>query len=150
MVTQSHAHNIAAGKKGMENIVQITGKRKRSIARGTVRKGTGIVRINNVPINIVNQSVARYKMMEPLIIAGDDLAKKVDIDVNVRGGGIMGQASAARIVIAKGLVEFFGSDALKNRFVEYDKNLLVADPRQKETRKPGPSKARGAAQKSKR
>jgi len=152
MVTTAHQHHLhaAAGKKGMENIVQVTGKRKRSIARGTVRKGTGVVRINRTPIGFINPSVARYKMMEPLIIAGDELAKKVDIDVNVRGGGIVGQASAARIVIAKGLVEFFRNDALKNRFMEYDKSLLVADPRQKETRKPGPSKARGAAQKSKR
>lgn len=132
-------------------LVHITGKRKAAVARGTVRKGNGRVMINRTPLDIFNPSIARARMMEPLIIAGEDLAKGVDIEITIKGGGIMGQASAARIVIAKGLVQHYEDvEDLKERFMAYDRSLIVADPRQKETRKPGPSKARAAAQKSKR
>lgn len=93
--------------------------------------------------------IARDKIMEALILA-DDLPGKVDIIIKVKGGGFMGQAMAIRIAIARGLVKFSKSEKLKKTYVDYDRNLLVADVRRRETRKPGPSRARSGAQKSKR
>ncbi|MET1124082.1 MAG: 30S ribosomal protein S9 [Archaeoglobaceae archaeon] len=111
-------------------IVVTSGKRKTAIAKAVVRPGIGRVRINKIPIEIYQPEMARLKIMEPLIIA-KDLAKQVDIDVTVNGGGFMGQAEAARTAIARGLVEFSGDEELKRAFLEYDRTLLVNDVRRK-------------------
>ena len=131
----------------MKNI-NISGKRKTAIARATLRQGTGIVRINSIPIDFVNPKISRLKLREPLILAGD-VANKVDIDVDVVGGGITSQAEASRLAIAKALVNFTKSDELKEIFLNYDRNLLVADVRFKETAKPNRhGQARSKVQKS--
>lgn len=135
-------------KKQPEKI-QSAGKRKSAIARAILTQGKGIVRINSIPLNAYLPEFARERIREPLLIAGD-LADRVDIKVSVRGGGITGQADAARLAIGKALMEFSGDAELKKKYLEYDRAILVADPRRKETRKPGRSKARAAAQKSKR
>ena len=125
-----------------------SGKRKRAIARATIRPGKGIVKINNRLLDFYEPKLARLKLREPLIIAGD-LVNKVDISVNVVGGGITSQADASRLAIAKGLVEFSKSDKLKEEFLNYDRNLLVADVRRKEPAKPNRhGQARGKVQKS--
>ena len=80
-------------------VVVASGKRKSAVARASVRKGKGLVRINSVPVEIFEPSLARTKIMEPLTLAGDR-SGKVDIEVNVQGGGIMGQATASRTAIA--------------------------------------------------
>ena len=74
-------------------------------------------------------------MGEPLILAGD-IVNKVDIDINVFGGGVNSQAEASRLAIAKALVEHTKSEKLKETFLKYDRNLLVADVRRKESAKP--------------
>ncbi len=111
-------------------VVVTSGKRKTAIAKAVVRPGVGRVRINKIPVEILQPEMARMKIMEPLIIA-KDLAKQVDIDVTVRGGGFMGQAEAARTAIARGLVEFSGDEELRKAFLEYDRTLLVNDVRRK-------------------
>ena len=63
-------------------VVVASGKRKSAVARASVRKGKGLVRINSVPVEIYEPSLARTKIMEPLTLAGDR-STKVDIDVNV-------------------------------------------------------------------
>ncbi|MCH8014397.1 MAG: 30S ribosomal protein S9, partial [Candidatus Dadabacteria bacterium] len=88
------------------------------------------------------------KLREPLTIAGD-LANKVDIKVNVFGGGISSQADASRLAIAKSLIEYSKNDKLKEQFLNYDRNLLVADVRRKEPSKPNRhGQARAKRQKS--
>ena len=87
--------------------------------------------------------------MEPLLIAGEDIIKKVKIDIDVSGGGWNGQAEAARLAIARGLVQFTGNKQLERSFLNYDRHLLVADVRQRESRKPNThQKARSKVQKS--
>ncbi|MCK5310384.1 MAG: 30S ribosomal protein S9, partial [Thermoplasmata archaeon] len=88
-------------------VVNTSGKRKTSIARAAVMKGKGRVRINKVPLELHSPELAKFKIMEPINIAGKKM-DKLDIEVNVKGGGIMGQAYATRTAIAKGLVEFLG------------------------------------------
>jgi len=138
-------------KEKKEKIVVSTGKRKSAIARATIKEGEGKVFINKVPLDLIQPELIRLKIREPLLLAGD-LAKKVDINVNVRGGGISGQADAVRQAIAKGLVEFYKSPKLRQTFIQYDRNLLVYDPRRNEPHKPSRSKAgaRRHRQRSKR
>ena len=129
-------------------IIHASGKRKTAIARATLRQGNGVVRINHIPIDFVHPNVSRLKLREPLILAGD-IANSVKIDVSVAGGGIASQAEASRLAIAKALVEFTKSDRLKETFLEYDRNLLVADVRRKESAKPNRhGQARSHVQKS--
>ena len=128
--------------------VHASGKRKTAIARATLTQGTGIVRINNMPVDLVEPKISRLKIKEPLILA-EDFANKVDINVNVVGGGMTSQAEASRLAIAKALVNFSKSDKLRQAFLEYDRNLLVADVRRKEPAKPNRhGQARAKVQKS--
>ncbi|HMK54538.1 MAG TPA: 30S ribosomal protein S9, partial [Methanobacteriaceae archaeon] len=85
----------------MKKVIHTSGKRKTAIARGKFREGKGRVRINKRPVEFYDPELARLKIYEPLTLAGD-LVDQVDIDVHVVGGGVMGQAEAARMVIAKG------------------------------------------------
>jgi small subunit ribosomal protein S9 len=128
-------------------IVQTTGKRKQAIARATVRKGTGQVRINQQPLEIVEPEIVRQKIQEPLLMVGDRW-KNLNIAVDVAGGGVMGQASAARTAVARGLLEWLKDPALTEMFKKYDRSLIVNDPRRKLPKRPGGRGARKRRQKS--
>lgn len=129
-------------------IIITTGKRKRAVARAVVKPGTGNVRINNVDLSVFQPKSSRLKLGEPLIIAGE-IANKVDIVVKVKGGGLSGQTDAARLAMARGLLESTKDKKLEKAFLDYDRHLLVADVRQKEVRKPNRhGKARAKTQKS--
>ncbi len=130
-----------------DKIVNTSGKRKSAVARASVRPGSGRVRVNKQPLEIFKPELARLKIREPIIIAEDQVAD-LDIDVNVQGGGYMGQANAARTAIARGLVEYLEDEDLKEFFLEYDRNLLVNDPRRKEPKHPLGHGARAKRQKS--
>jgi len=131
-----------------QKVVIATGKRKTAVARAVIRPGSGIVKINGVPLTIWPMEVARLKMMEPLALAGRDLVNKVDIDVTVSGGGFMGQASAVRMAIARGLVEYFQSKELLNLYMLYDSTMIKGDERRTEPKKPGLKHARSKRQKA--
>lgn len=131
----------------MVKVVNTSGKRKTAIARASVKKGNGRVRINGIPLELLTPELAREKMMEPLRIAGKK-TEKLDIDVNVEGGGFMGQAYAARTAIAKGIVEYTSDEKLETVYKDYDRSLLVSDPRRKMPKKPLGRGARKRRQKS--
>lgn len=124
-----------------------SGKRKTAIARATVSKGRGVVRINRRPIEIWTPELARLKIQEPLILLGTR-SGGIDIDVTIEGGGVMGQADAARTAIARGLVAFFRDNELESMYKQVDRSLLVSDPRQKEPKHPMGRGARKRRQKS--
>lgn len=127
-----------------------SGKRKRAIARAVLKAGTGEVKINNRPIDVFSP-FSRLALQEPLMIAQKvvpDVLSKVNIYVDVHGGGAEAQVEASRLAIARALVAHTTSKELRDAFVSYDRQLLVADVRRKETRKPGDSKARAKRQKS--
>jgi len=130
-----------------KKIVNTSGKRKTAVARASVQKGTGQIRINKKPVEIFEPEIARWKIMDAINIAGDHI-NKVNIDVSVKGGGFMSQASAVRTAIAKGLVEFTADPNLKISYVDYDRSLLVSDSRRKEPKKPLGRGARKRRQKS--
>lgn len=129
-------------------VITTSGKRKMAVARATVRKGEGRVRVNNVPLDIWSPELARLKMQEPVLLVGQEHAEKVDIDVDVRGGGVMGQADAVRTAIARGLVAFVEDRQLKQRLLALDRSLLVNDTRRKEPKHPMGRGARKKWQKS--
>jgi small subunit ribosomal protein S9 len=132
-----------------EKIVIATGKRKTSIARAIIKPGEGRVWINSIPLEVYPIEMAREKIAEPLRLIGE-LASKIDIKINVRGGGVMSQAEACRIAIARGLVEYFSeiSGELKKLLIEYDRHMLSGDPRRTEPEKWGRYSARRRWQKS--
>jgi small subunit ribosomal protein S9 len=129
-------------------VTNTSGKKKTAIARATVSEGEGRVRIDAQPIELVDPETARLKMMEPFRIATEDLRDSVDIDVDVEGGGIMGQADAVRTAIARGLVEYSGDMELRDAYMQFDRTLLVNDVRQSESKKWGGPGARARYQKS--
>lgn len=128
------------------NVIHESGTRKTAVARATLRDGKGVVRINSKLLDVIEPKLARMKIMEPLVLAGDAV-KKVDISVKVHGGGPTSQAEAARLAISRALVKF--NKGLEKTFIKYDRHLLVADVRRKETHKPNRhGKARAKRQKS--
>lgn len=127
-------------------IIHTAGKRKSAIARATLRPGKGKVRINSILLDVYGSKLSRMKMQEPFIMA-DGAASNVDIDVKIVGGGATTQADAARLAIGRALVKF--DKKLEKVFLNYDRTLLVADVRRKETHKPNRrGKARAKVQKS--
>jgi small subunit ribosomal protein S9 len=129
----------------MKNAIQTIGTRKQAIARASLRPGKGHVTVNGQALEYYADRLSSSRIIEPLLIASD-VASKVDISVNVNGGGVNGQADAMRLAIARALVQFDAK--LKKPFMEYDRLLLVADVRQNETSKPNDSKPRAKRQKS--
>jgi small subunit ribosomal protein S9 len=130
----------------MVKIIHCSGKRKSAVARATIKPGKGRVRVNNKMVDTIHPKIAKLKIKEPLILAGN-VASTVDISVNVSGGGFISQAEAARLAIARSLVKY--DKKLEKNFLNYDRQLLVADVRRKEPHKPNTSKsARAKRQKS--
>jgi small subunit ribosomal protein S9 len=132
------------GKK----VIVVSGKRKTATARAVVRQGVGRVRINMTPVEIFEPAIAREKIMEPLLQAGEATWKQLDLDVKAIGGGYMGQAEAARMAIANGLLKWTKSTHLRTVFTEYDRTMVAGDARSKESKKVGGAGARSKEQKS--
>ncbi len=130
-----------------EEQVIVSGKRKSAIAKASIKKGKGIVKINKIPYENY-PFLRKLSISEPIEITKDFFPFEFDINVSVRGGGQESQIRAARLAIAKAIVKFTKSEKLRRAFLSYDKNLLVADVRRKEAYKPGDSKARRRRQKS--
>lgn len=125
-------------------VVNANGKRKTAKARATLQEGSGNVKINSRPLRTWSK-LSRLRIREPLRIAGD-LADEVDIDINVSGGGKQGQTEAVRMAVARALAEYAEGEELRQKFLDYDRYLLVEDFRRTETRKPSQS-SKGARHK---
>ncbi len=127
-----------------------TGKRRKAVARASIKPGKGTVTLNSMPVDMIENKTVQLLVKEPLMLVGDAW-KKFNIKATARGGGTIGQAQAARQAIAKALAETLGPDA-KKIFMDYDRNMLVYDPRRTEPHK-SPRSSQGprrAKQKSKR
>ena len=125
-----------------------SGKRKRAVARAVLTEGEGNVWINKRNYKTLN-FFDKMNIEEPLRIAENVLGKlNFDVAIDVKSGGEKGQIEAARVALSKAIVDFAKSDELTKAFLSYDRNLLVADVRRKEVRKPGAGKARTRRQKS--
>lgn len=144
--TRKKAPRKGKKKKKGTHVEHARGKRKRAIARATVKAGSGRIRVNS---RLVSSSVNRYfreLVEEPLALLGPD-GLKVDVSVSVRGGGEMGQAQACRTAVARALAQYFG-EGVAAKYKEDDTYLLREDPRRVEPKKYKGPKARARFQKS--
>ncbi|HJS81909.1 MAG TPA: 30S ribosomal protein S9 [Nitrososphaera sp.] len=146
----------------MTNKIELyPGQRKTSKAVATIAKGSGRVRINNTPAELIAPDVAKELVLTPLTLIGE-LRNRVDINVQVHGGGFMGQAFASAVAISRALTgeEKGGKDPrehpftksvreeVRRKLTEYDRHLLSGDSRQTESKKFGGPGARRRKQKS--
>lgn len=123
------------------------GKRKESIARASISKGKGVVRVNSQLLSSLENRYVRETISEPLRFA-PEIASQVDISINVSGGGAMGQAQACRVAIAHALIGFSGGDSLRTRMIGHDRSMIAEDSRRVEPKKYKGPKARARFQKS--
>jgi len=131
-----------------KKILLTSGKRKTAIARATVKPGKGRIRINNVPLPVYQPEIAREKIMEPLRLSDPETWRKIDVNIQVKGGGFMGQAEAARMSLARALTQWQRGKEVRRRMIEYDRTMLAGDPRRTEPKKFGGPSARTRRQKS--
>src|SRR4030042_3810120 len=131
-----------------KKVLVVSGKRKTATARAVARPGSGKIRINRTPLEMFEPEISREKIKEPLLHAGEDVSKQLDVDVTISGGGYMGQAEAARMAIANALLKWTKSSHLRTVFAEYDRTMIVGDSRKKEPKKFGGPGARAKEQKS--
>jgi len=87
----------------MTKVMLTAGKKKTAIARAIIRPGTGKIRINKLPLEIFEPELCRWKIMEPVMLAGPEIINQIDINIDVKGGGFMGQTEAARTALAKAI-----------------------------------------------
>ena len=131
-----------------KKVLVVSGKRKTAAARAVVKPGVGRIRINRTPVEIFEPEIAREKIMEPLLQAGEEVWKQLDMDIKTSGGGYMGQAEAARMAVANALLKWTKSTHLRTVFTEYDRTMVAGDSRSKEPKKFGGPGARAKEQKS--
>jgi len=122
-----------------------TGRRKTSVARVFLRPGKGEIQVNGRPIERYFQTESSRAMVrQPL--AATESADKFDLLILANGGGVTGQAGAARLGISRALVEF--NAELRGRLKKL--GFLTRDPRKHERKKYGQKGARKRFQFSKR
>ncbi|MHA1993816.1 MAG: 30S ribosomal protein S9 [Candidatus Hodarchaeales archaeon] len=125
-----------------------SGKRRTAIARAIIKEGKGRVLINGKPIEIIEPNFVRMKLLEPLHFLDEKVRNKIEIKVKVKGGGFMGQADAARTAIARAILAWTDSEALRAKFMNYDRHMIVGDPRRREPKHFGGPGARAKYTKS--
>ena len=125
------------------------GKRKTSIAKASLKQeGKGRILVNHVPYEILPELLYREQISELVTLIGKDKFEKVDIHVNVKGGGRAGQISATKTAIARVIIGYKKSSRLRAKIHDYDRTLLSGDSRQTEPKKFGGRGARARRQKS--
>jgi len=129
-------------------VIQSSGKRKEAIARATLQSGTGIVRVNKVPIEKITPWLARLKIEELMNVVDDEKLKTINIDVVVEGGGVIGQIEAARIALSRVITHFLNKKRTVKAIKEYDRAMLSGDSRTVEPKHWGGTKSRTRFQKS--
>ena len=125
--------------------IQTVGRRKTSVARALVRKGSGKIVINNKESKQYFPSMVLHARVTQALVKLDSL-NKYDIDVHVHGGGITGQSEAIRLAIARAMVVI---DPETKKSLRAD-GLMTRDMRKVERKKPGQKKARKRFQFTKR
>ncbi|XP_039747871.1 40S ribosomal protein S16-like [Pararge aegeria] len=128
---------------------------KTATAVAYCKRGHGVLRVNGRPLDLVEPRLLQYKLQEPILLLGKEKFSGVDIRVTVKGGGHVAQVYAIRQAISKALIAFYqkyvdeaSKKEIKDILVQYDRSLMVADPRRCEPKKFGGPGARARYQKS--
>merc|ERR1712027_45805 len=129
--------------------------KKPATAVAYCKRGKGLVRVNGKPLEQVEPKPLQFKLQEPLLLLGKDRFSEVDIRIRVKGGGRVSQIYAIRQALSKAIVAYYqkyvdeqSKKTIKDILVQYDRSLLVADPRRCEAKKFGGPGARARFQKS--
>ena len=126
-------------------VIHKIGRRKTAVARIYMKEGSGKITINKRDLaNYFTTPTLQHKVKQPVALLG--LEDAYDLNINVYGGGITGQAEAIRLAISRALCEV----DIENRAVLKPEGLLTRDPRMVERKKFGQKKARKRFQFSKR
>ena len=135
--------------------VQCFGRKKNATAVAHATTGTGFIKVNGKPLDLLEPASLRLKVWEPVFLLGANRFKDLNIRVRVSGGGATAQVMAIRQAISKAIVAYsqkYHDEStkreLKELLIQYDKGLLVADPRRCEPKKFGGHGARARFQKS--
>lgn len=145
----------------MAKLEPYSASRKTATAVASIVKGSGRIRINNVPVELITPELARGIILTPIELSGD-ARDKVDINVKVEGGGFTGQAFASAVAISRALVGYRKEEKdlkehplqksvreeIKKRLLEYDRHFIIGDARRTEPKKFGGPGARRRKQKS--
>ena len=138
-----------------KRLVQTFGKKKTATAVAVCTAGTGSIRVNGKALGLIEPESLRLKALEPILLVGGNKFKEVNIRVRVNGGGPSNQVFAVRQALAKALLAYYqkyhdeqSKRELKEVFLQYDKTLIVTDPRRAEPKKFGGKGARARFQKS--
>lgn len=127
------------------DVINALGRRKKAIARIYLQEGKGEITINKRDWKeYFSTSILQYVVQQPFMLTNTE--SKYDLNVNLDGGGITGQAEALRLAIARALIKIDP----EYRPVLKANGLLRRDPRMVERKKPGQKKARKKFQFSKR
>ena len=140
--------------EGKRDSVQAYGKKKTAVAvvicTRAKGKNKGSIRVNGQPLELVQPELLRAKVQEPILLLGASRFEGIDMRIRVQGGGYTAQIFAIRQAISKGLVAWYQKYVdettkrdIKKTLLEYDRALLVADPRRAEPKKFGGRGARG-------
>ena len=126
-------------------VIHKIGRRKTAVARIYLKEGSGQIKVNKKDLNeYFTTGPLQYKVNQPFTLTENK--GKYDVNVNVYGGGITGQAEAVRLAIARAVCELDE----ENRSILKPEGLLTRDPRMVERKKFGQKKARKKFQFSKR
>jgi len=126
-------------------VINTIGRRKTSVARVYFSKGKGQISVNNKDLETYfDTDILRDKVKKPLVLT--ETLSAYDLKINVRGGGVTGQAEAISLGISRALVQVDP----EFRTTLKPEGLLTRDPRMVERKKPGQKKARKKFQFSKR
>uniref|UniRef100_A0A665VAX6 Small ribosomal subunit protein uS9 n=1 Tax=Echeneis naucrates TaxID=173247 RepID=A0A665VAX6_ECHNA len=140
--------------KGPLQSVQVFGRKKTATAVAHCKRGNGLIKVNGRPLEMVEPATLQYKLLEPVLLLGKERFAGVDIRVRVKGGGHVAQIYGKQtLVFSSSDYSFFYVDEaskkeIKDILIQYDRTLLVADPRRCESKKFGGPGARARYQKS--
>eukprot|EP00088_Acartia_fossae_P066233 TRINITY_DN819_c0_g4_i1.p1 TRINITY_DN819_c0_g4~~TRINITY_DN819_c0_g4_i1.p1 ORF type:complete len:148 (-),score=34.27 TRINITY_DN819_c0_g4_i1:97-540(-) len=135
--------------------VQVFGRKKTACAVAYCKRGRGLIKVNGRPLELVEPQALQAKLMEPILLLTKERFADVDVRIRVKGGGHTSQIYAIRQALSKALVSYYqkfvdeqSKQEIKNTLVQFDRSLLVADPRRNEPKKFGGPGARARYQKS--
>uniref|UniRef100_A0A8C7WZ74 Small ribosomal subunit protein uS9 n=1 Tax=Oryzias sinensis TaxID=183150 RepID=A0A8C7WZ74_9TELE len=141
--------------KGPLQSVQVFGRKKTATAVAHCKRGNGLIKVNGRPLEMVEPSTLQYKLLEPVLLLGKERFAGVDIRVRVKGGGhvaqVYGKITTRHEVLARCFPKYVDEASkkeIKDILIQYDRTLLVADPRRCESKKFGGPGARARYQKS--
>ena len=124
-------------------------RKKTATACAYAKQGRGLIKVNGQPIELIQPESLRLKVFEPVLMIGQEKFSNLDIRIRVKGGGYTAQIYAIRAAIAKSIVAYHAKyvdesskNELRRTLLDYDRNLLVSDPRRCEPKKYGGRSAR--------